>query len=115
MKHQINSNWVYELPFGRGRSFGSTSNKFVEAVFGGWGVSGIFHWTSGLPFSMGSGAGWSTNWELEGQSVQTRPTPKVGVYRDANGNPNMFKDPSISGDARKLLPLSLSGRIGTTQ
>jgi hypothetical protein len=97
MKHQINSNWVYELPFGRGRSFGSTSNKFVEAVLGGWGVSGIFHWTSGLPFSMASGAGWSTNWQLEGAAVQTRPTPKVGVYRDANGNPNMFKDPASIG------------------
>ena len=48
----------------------------MEAVFGGWGVSGIFHWTSGLPFSMGNGAGWSTNWELEGRSVQTRPTPR---------------------------------------
>ena len=52
MKHQINSNWVYELPFGRGQSFGSTSNKIVKPVFGGWGVSGIFNWTSGLPFTM---------------------------------------------------------------
>ncbi len=94
MKHQINANWVYELPFGRGRSFGSTSNKFVEAVLGGWGVSGIFHWTSGLPFTMGNGAGWSTNCQLEGSAVALRPTPHVGVYRDANGNPNMFQDPS---------------------
>jgi Carboxypeptidase regulatory-like domain len=92
MKHQINTNWVYELPFGRGRRFASGANKFVDAVLGGWGVSGIFHWTSGLPFSMASGAGWSTNWQLEGASVQTGPTGKIGVFRDSNGNPNMFQD-----------------------
>jgi hypothetical protein len=94
MKHQINSNWVYELPFGRGRRFGSGMNKFSEAVFGGWSLSGIIHWTSGLPFSMGSGAGWSTNWQLQGQSVQTGPTGKIGVFRDSSGNPNMFQNPN---------------------
>lgn len=94
MKHQINTNWVYELPFGRGRRFGSHMNKFAEAAFGGWGLSGIFHWTSGLPFTMGSGAGWSTNWQLEGAAVQTGPTGKIGVFRDSSGNPNMFQNPS---------------------
>jgi hypothetical protein len=112
MKHQINANWVYELPFGRGRSFGSTSNKFVEAVLGGWGVSGIFHWTSGLPFSMGSGAGWSTNWELEGAAVQTRPAPKVGVHRDENGNPNMFKDPASVGTIDSYFRFPYPGESG---
>lgn len=97
MKHQINTNWVYELPLGRGRRYGTGMNRFMDAVLGGWGISGIFHWTSGLPFSMGSGAGWSTNWQLEGQAVQLRPTPKVGVYKDPNGVPNMFKDPSSIG------------------
>jgi len=99
-KHQINANWVYELPFGRGHQFGSNANKFVDAILGGWTVSGIFHWTSGLPFTMASGAGWSTNWELEGAAVQLRPTPKVGVYRDADGNPNMFRDPATLGVAQ---------------
>jgi hypothetical protein len=93
MKHQINTNWVYELPFGRGRRFGSGANKFVDAVLGGWGISGIVHWTSGLPFSMGSGAGWSTNWELEGAAVQTGPTGKIGRFTDASGNPNLFQNP----------------------
>ena len=92
MKHQINSNWVYELPFGKGRHFGSTMNKFEQAVFGGWGLSGIIHWTSGLPFTMGSGAGWSTNWQLQGSAVQTGPTGKIGVFRDSSGNPNMFQN-----------------------
>ncbi len=94
MTHQINSNWVYELPFGHGRRFGSSMNKFAEAVFGGWSLSGIFHWTSGLPFTMGSGAGWSTNWQLEGSAVQTGPTGKIGVFRDSAGNPNIFQNPN---------------------
>jgi hypothetical protein len=99
MKHQINANWVYELPFGRGRRFGGGANKLVDAILGGWGVSGIFHWTSGLPFSMSSGAGWSTNWEWEGASVQTGPTGKIGVFRDASGNPNMFQNPDTAINA----------------
>jgi hypothetical protein len=90
--HQINANFVYELPFGRGRRFGSGMGKIANAVIGGWGLSGIFHWTSGLPFSMGGGAGWPTNWQLQGEAVQTAPTGKIGVFRDSAGNPNMFKD-----------------------
>ena len=66
--------------------------KIANAVIGGWGLSGIFHWTSGLPFSMGGGAGWPTNWQLQGEAVQTAPTGKIGVFRDSAGNPNMFKD-----------------------
>ena len=94
MRHQINSNWVYELPFGRGRRFGGVANKFVNAVLGGWGLSGIIHWTSGLPFTMASGAGWSTNWQLEGSAVQTGPTGKTGVFKSASGIPNMFQNPT---------------------
>jgi len=94
MTHQINSNWVYQLPFGKGRHFGSGMNKFADGVLGGWSLSGIIHWTSGLPFTMGSGAGWSTNWQLEGSAVQTGATGKIGVFRDASGNPNLFQNPT---------------------
>ena len=38
-------------------------------------------------------SGWSTNYDLTGEAILARKTPKVGVYRDADGNPNMFKDP----------------------
>jgi hypothetical protein len=40
----------YELPFGRGRKFGSNANHFADAIFGGWNLSGIFSWYSGRPF-----------------------------------------------------------------
>ncbi len=91
-KHQINANWVYEMPVGRNRYWGSGMGKVAEAIFGGWGLSGIAHWTSGLPFTIGSGAGWATNWELQSSAVQTGATGKIGAFRDSLGNPNMFED-----------------------
>ena len=105
-KHQINSNWVYEFPLGHGRRFGSGMNKFVDAVFGGWGLSGIFHWTSGLPFSIGYGAGWPTNWQLQGNAIQTGPTGKIGVFRDSAGNPNIFQNPAQAGAVAPNCPAS---------
>jgi hypothetical protein len=96
-KHQINANWVYEMPFGRGRSFGSGMGRVADALLGGWGFSGIAHWTSGLPFSMGAGAGWPTNWQLQGESVQIGSTGKIGVFKDSSGNPNMFQNPTQVG------------------
>src|SRR5207249_9687190 len=112
MRHQINSNWVYEIPFGRGRRFGSGANRLLDAVLGGWGFSGIIHWTSGLPFSMGSGAGWSTNWELQGAAVQTGNPGKVGVHRQANGDPTMWQDVSSTGQAINAFRFPYPGESG---
>ena len=61
MRHQLNSNWVIDLPFGRGKTFGSGMGRAADAIFGGWGLSGLFHWSSGLPFSVFPGDGWPTN------------------------------------------------------
>jgi len=45
---------IYELPFGRGRQFMSDANKVVNAVFGGWKVSGEYQYLSGAPISWGN-------------------------------------------------------------
>ncbi len=42
---------VYDIPFGRGRQFGANTNRLVDAVLGGWEVSGIVTYYSGIPFS----------------------------------------------------------------
>jgi Carboxypeptidase regulatory-like domain len=92
MTHQINSNWVIDLPFGRGRKFASGINRPVDAIFGGWGLTGLFHWSSGLPFSIFPGGGWATNYDLTGEAVEVGNPGKIGVYQDASGNPTMFPD-----------------------
>jgi len=42
----------YELPFGHGRRFGNNSNKFVNAVLGGWRYDTIVTIHGGFPISM---------------------------------------------------------------
>jgi hypothetical protein len=91
--HQINANWVWDLPFGHGRHWGGGANKLVNAVFGDWGLNGLWRWTTGFPFSVPAGAGWATDFELAGTSVLTGPKPKTGVFRDPNGDPTVFKNP----------------------
>jgi Carboxypeptidase regulatory-like domain len=49
--HQITLAQNYDIPFGHGRKFGSSVNKGMDLVLGGWTVSGITTFYSGLPFS----------------------------------------------------------------
>ena len=43
---------VYELPFGHGRPFLSNANGFVDAILGGWQISGINTMQAGTPFNI---------------------------------------------------------------
>ncbi|WP_419803677.1 TonB-dependent receptor domain-containing protein [Terriglobus sp.] len=43
---------VYELPFGRGRHFGSNMNPVVDAVLGGWQLTGVNTAQAGTPFNL---------------------------------------------------------------
>jgi hypothetical protein len=89
--HQLNFNFIWDVPVGKGRPL-SISNRFVNSVIGGWGLSGLGRWTSGFPFSVSAGSGWATNFELEGSSFVIGPKPKNGVFNDASGIPNAFKN-----------------------
>lgn len=51
---------VYELPFGSGKDF-STGNRFVNALIGGFRVSGTYIWQSGPPNQVSGVAGGSLN------------------------------------------------------
>lgn len=54
LRHQFKFDATYDLPFGRGRAFGSGSNWLVNGIFGGWSLSPTLRWQSGSPFSFGA-------------------------------------------------------------
>jgi hypothetical protein len=98
--HIVNANWVYQLPFGRGKKFGAGMGRLTNAVFGGWTVSGLWRWSTGYPFSLFSPE-WATNFQLETPAVPvSNARPKTGsfIVAQANGGtgPNVFKDPGIT-------------------
>ena len=43
--------FIYQLPFGRGRQFGSSWNGVMDAVLGGWIMTGILTTETGTPFT----------------------------------------------------------------
>ena len=45
MTHQVNANYLFEIPVGRGRHFASNSGRALDALIGGWELTGIVRWT----------------------------------------------------------------------
>lgn len=90
--HLITADWVYQMPFGRGKMFLGNDNRLLDAMVGGWQLSGINRWTSGLPFSFVE-PGYTTDWQVESFAVVTGNV-KMRRYIDPNGNPQFFDNPS---------------------
>lgn len=90
--HQINANWIAELPFGRGQKFARNAGGVLNAIVGGWQVSGLVRWTTGFPFSVGSGQAWATDWNYSGLATMIGH-PKTGVYSQPGGIISVFADP----------------------
>jgi hypothetical protein len=60
----INGNFIYDLPVGRGRTFAPGAPMWLNEVIGGWAVSGLPSWHTGLPYFAQSEAfiaGYSDN------------------------------------------------------
>lgn len=90
MRHIINVNGVYQLPFGRGQAFLSDANGFVQNVLGGWQLTGIMRWNSGLPISVPfDAATWATNWNVQSWGVRLRDV-KTCVDSPGGAAPALF-------------------------
>jgi carboxypeptidase family protein len=72
--HQLNANWIVQLPFGKGKRFGANGGRVLDAVIGGWELSGLTRWTTGFPVNISNGATWPTNWQLPGNATVIGPT-----------------------------------------
>lgn len=93
--HQINGDWIAELPFGRGKKFVGNAQGITDALIGGWQLSGILRWTSGFPFTVDNGNFWPTDWDEQGIATMIS-RPKTGAYKQADGSVSVFPNPSTA-------------------
>jgi hypothetical protein len=117
-RHQINSNWVYDLPVGRGKKFGNGWNRFTDALLGGWEISGIYRWTSGFPFTVDAGGTYNTNFQIEGKAVLIGAAPPTGLTFVNNpalglhGEPYAFNVGNDPGAVASFFRLPYPGESG---
>jgi len=94
--HQINANWLVELPFGKGKPFGRNAGPALNALIGGWQVNGVVRWTSGFPFTVDNGQFWATDWDEQGSAMLVGH-PKTGVFKDpVTGVVSVFANPAAA-------------------
>ncbi len=53
--HSLGSNFVYDLPFGRGKRIGNDAGRLLDGIIGGWRIGGLLRYNSGRPFSIFGG------------------------------------------------------------
>jgi len=94
VRHVINMNAIWQLPFGRGQWLFNSDNKWVNGVIGGWQIAGIYRWNSGLPSpNFFDDARWATNWNVQSTVVRTT-TVKACPTRGGTDAPKLFCDPT---------------------
>jgi hypothetical protein len=54
VRHAFKTDWVYELPFGRGRRFGSNAGAVLDRIIGGWSFAGTARIQSGEVVDFGN-------------------------------------------------------------
>lgn len=93
VRHVINANFIFQVPIGKSRKFFSNFNSVADAFLGGWQLSGIFRWNSGLPIiSPFDAAQWATNWNVQSSGVRTASV-KARIDRSTQ---NIFSDPAAA-------------------
>ena len=106
-RHIVNANWIAGLPWGRGKAFFSDMPKVADAILGGWQLTGIFRWNSGLPVQTPFDGGiWATNWNVQSNGVRTQP---IQASPSSTGSPNLFSDPEA---AYRSFRNARSGEVG---
>lgn len=129
--HVFNASWLYDLPFGSGRYFG-TSNGALDRFIGGWYMSGIFTAHSGDPLVVTQGAGVWGGSLFVGFSSGAIPTVDPRTFSNSvqpgvtgsnnigtNSNPaqggsglNLFSNPEAVFNSFRRVLVSQDGRAG---
>ncbi len=115
LTHDFKANFIYELPFGPGKRFGSQSRGVWGQLIGGWQVNGIFNWANDFPFAVDFNSQRSSFQDGERPDFAVadgldRASGLGQVTRDAQGRVIFFAPDAFEG----LFQRPLIGNLGNS-
>lgn len=87
IRHRFVASYIYELPFGKGRSY--LTQGVLAHILGGWRISGLSNIRSGRPFTLSANGNSSALGGARGGGL-------VGAFADC------LRDGSLSGSERNI-------------
>ncbi|SPF44855.1 TonB-dependent receptor [Candidatus Sulfopaludibacter sp. SbA4] len=113
IRHSFTTSFNYELPFGRGKQFGSSMSRVADMIVGGWQANGILTLRTGQPLTV---AGASCH------GVWNRCLPDYAAGYTGNGNtpppggrtPNEYFDTSayVVAYSNQAAGIATGGDVG---
>ncbi len=112
IRHNITANTVVELPFGKGKAFVHDIPAWANQIIGGWQVSALTKFRSGLPLTISTGGIYPTNYLSSSLAIlkpgATLPRTKVGF--NEIGVPGVFPDTSVVNNFYGQYPGTVGAR-----
>jgi hypothetical protein len=112
IRHNITANTVVELPFGKGKAFAHDIPAWANQIIGGWQVSALTKFRSGLPLTISTGGIYPTNYLSSSLAIlkpgATLPRTKVGF--NEIGVPGVFPDTSVVNNFYGQYPGTVGAR-----
>ena len=109
IRHNISANFLYELPIGKDKKFFAGAPRWLDTVIGGWQVSSVIRYRTGLPTAVAGDLAYNANYWLSSLAIVTQPIHGSGVQIDKNGNPSIFGTTDVANSFADELP----GHSGT--
>jgi len=96
----LNGNFLYELPFGRGKSIAATAPYWLNEAIGGWEISGLPAWHTGVAYNATSNAyvaSFANN--APATLIGSSGLLKTKVHGGQGNSPNAFTNPTAALNA----------------
>jgi hypothetical protein len=96
-RHRLVLSGSYELPFGRGKRFGSHMNKVLDTIAGGWQMNAYYTYQSGLPIYVYMASGRLADGNQR-PNVTGDPRSPYGIHQvvASGGADNFFNTAAFS-------------------
>jgi hypothetical protein len=95
MRHNFNANYLVSVPVGRGKRMLRNASRILDALVGGWQLTGVWRYQSGIPLNFrdvtgrNAVAGQQASYAVRIRPIETSPG-------DFNGQPYLFSNPTAA-------------------